>query len=315
VPLPRPRPRADCDHDVVGLGQNSVDHICRVQRYPAAGTKVDATGYHLLPGGQVATATLAAHRQGLRACYVGAVGDDELAATATRVLQQDGVRLALKVVHGGTTQFAMVIVDQSGERTIVEHYDPRVVLHAADLDRHLITSTRVLHLDITDVPAAIQAARWAREVGTLVSLDIDRMLPGARELLGLVDLLVASEHLPVQLGSPDPRLGLHTLRRLCPGFVCITIGERGCVALDDREALWVPAFDVEVVDTTGCGDVFRGSLIHGVLQGWTMPESLRYAAAAAALQAGVLGAQSGVPTAAQIQRFIDGDPPTRGGEE
>jgi len=297
---------------VVGLGQNSVDHICLVESYPAPGTKVDAVGYRLLPGGQVATAVLAAHRQGLRACYVGAVGDDDLGKHACRQLQAEGIDLTLKEVAGAATQFAMIVVDRSGERTIVEHYDPRTVVHADDIDRGLIGSTRALHLDITDVPAAIRAARWAREAGALVSLDIDRMLPGTRELLGLVDLLVASEHLPQQLGSPDPRLGLYTLRGLCPGFVCITLGERGCVALDDGEALWVPAFDVDVVDTTGCGDVFRGSLIHGVLQGWSMPRSLRYAAAAAGLQATALGAQTSVPTAARVGRFLSGDPAVRG---
>lgn len=306
-----PRDAGSCELDVVGLGQNSVDHICLVKSYPPAGTKTDATGYHLLPGGQVATATLAAHRLGLRACYVGAVGDDELADRATEVLRREGVKLRLKQVPGATTQFAMIIVDHTGERTIVEHYDPRTVIHADDLDRALIASARVLHLDITDVPAGVRAARWAREAGTLVSLDIDRMLPGTPELLGLVDLLVASEHLPQELGSPDPRLGLYTLRKLCPGFVCITSGDRGCVALDNGEAIWVPAFDVPVADTTGCGDVFRGTLIHGVLQGWPMPRALTFASAAAALQAGALGAQAGIPTAEQVQAFLDRDPPVR----
>jgi sugar/nucleoside kinase (ribokinase family) len=299
--------------DLVGLGQNSVDHICLVERYPRVGTKVDALGHHLLPGGQVATAVLAARRQGRSAAYVGAVGDDELGEKACSVLHDDGVALSLKVVPGGTTQFAMIVVDRSGERTIVEHYDPEVVVRADELDRELITSARVLHLDITDVPAAIQAARWAGEAGTLVSLDIDRMLPGADELLGLVDLLVASEHLPQELGSPDPRLGLHTLRRHCPGrVVCITSGERGCVALDSEEnAIWVPAFDVPVTDTTGCGDVFRGALIHGVLESWPLQEALRYASAAAALQAGTLGAQGGVPDGAQVRAFLETDPALR----
>jgi sugar/nucleoside kinase (ribokinase family) len=298
--------------DLVGLGQNSVDHICLVERYPRVGTKVDALGHHLLPGGQVATAVLAARRQGRSAAYIGAVGDDGLGERACSVLREEGVELALKVVPGGATQFAMVVVDRSGERTIVEHYDPDVAVRADELDRSLIASARALHLDITDVPAAIQAARWAREAGALVSLDIDRMLPGADELLELVDLLVASEHLPQELGSPDPRLGLHTLRRHCSGVVCITAGERGCVAQGDSgEAIWVPAFDVPVVDTTGCGDVFRGALIHGVLEGWALPEALRYASAAAALQAGTLGAQGGVPDAAQVRAFLEADPALR----
>ena len=270
---------------------------------------MDARGHQLLPGGQVATTVLAARRLGLRAAYVGAVGDDEMADRACSVLRDQGVALRLKVVPGGATQFAVIVVDESGERTIFEHYDPNVVVREEDLDREIITSARVLHLDITDVPAAIQAARWAREAGTLVSLDIDRMLPGADELLGLVDLLVASEHLPQALGSPDPRLGLHTLRARCPGVVCITSGERGCVALDGNEAVWVPAFDVPVVDTTGCGDVFRGALVAGVLDGKDIPDALRFASAAAALQASGLGAQGAVPDATRVAAFLRANPP------
>jgi sulfofructose kinase len=301
--------------DVLGLGQNSVDHVCLVKSYPPAGSKTDAVGYRLMPGGQVATAVLSAHRLGLRACYVGAVGDDDNGAHATEVLRSEGVRVELKVVPGAHTQFAMVIVEEDGERTIVEHYDPRTVITAQDLRRDLIVSARVLHLDITDVAAAIQAARWAREAGTLVSLDIDRLLPRTEELLGLVDLLVASEGLPEALGCPDPHLALFTLRRHCRGLVCITRGERGCVALDGDEAIWMPAFEVPVVDSTGCGDVFRGTLIYGVLQGWATRDALRFASAAAALQAQALGAQSGVPRLAEVQAFIDSDPRLRAGKD
>ena len=309
------RPAEECQYDVVGLGQNSVDHLCLVGEYPALGTKTDAEGYHLLPGGQVATAALAAHRLGLRACYVGATGDDAFGHRACSVLEEDGVATAIKVVAGAQTQFAMIIVDRHGERTIVEHYDPATVVTAGDLDEDLLRSCAVLHLDITDVPAAIQAARWAHDAGALVSLDIDRLLPGAEELLGCVDLLVASEGLPRQLGSPDPRLALFTLRKYCPeGLVCITMGERGCVAVDGQsEALWIPAFDVEVVDSTGCGDVFRGALIHAVLQRWPVERVLRFAAAGAALQAGTLGAQGGVPRLEEVIAFLHRDPPVRDG--
>jgi sugar/nucleoside kinase (ribokinase family) len=305
------RPARSCELDVLGLGQNSVDHVCLVQSYPPAGSKTDALGYHMMPGGQVATAVLAAHRWGLRACYLGAVGDDDLGERACEVLRREGVRLELKVVPGASTQFAMVIVDASGERTIVEHYDPRTVVGVDDLRPELFTRTRALHLDITDVPAAIRAASWAREAGALVSLDIDRMLPGTEELLGLVDLLVASEGLPAVLGCPDPRLALFTLRRFCKGLVCITLGDRGCVALDEAEAIRVPAFRVKVVDTTGCGDVFRGVLLWAVLNDWPLERALRQATAAAALQAGALGAQAGVPAQAEVEEFLRGDPPLR----
>ncbi len=318
-PLPRPRAASQCAVDVLGLGQNSVDHVLRVHRCPSPGAKTDAIGYQLLPGGQVATAMLTAHRLGLRACYLGAIGDDPLGEVALSVLRADGVQLELEEIRGGTTQFAMIVVDDHGERTIVEHYDPRVVVSEEALGRRraLIEDARVLHLDITEGPAALIAARWAHEAGTLVSLDIDRLLPGTLELLPLVDLLVASEDLPFALGCPEgagAEEQLAALRAHCPGFVCVTLGARGCVALDRDHLIEVPAFAVPVVDTTGCGDVFRGALIHGVLREWPWTWTLRFAAAAGALQAGALGAQSGVPRLTDVEAFLESNPHERARE-
>lgn len=314
--VPRPRAASQCAVDVLGLGQNSVDHVLRVHRCPSPGAKTDAIGYQLLPGGQVATAMLTLHRLGQRACYLGAVGDDPLAEVALSVLRADGVQLEVESIRGGTTQFAMIVVDDHGERTIVEHYDPRVVVSAEALGRRraLIEDARVLHLDISEGPAALTAARWARDAGTLVSLDIDRILPGTLELLPLVDLLIASEDLPRSLGCPEGtgvREALETLRAHCPGFVCVTLGERGCAALDRDHLLELPAFAVPVVDTTGCGDVFRGALIHGVLREWPWSWALRFAAAAGALQAGALGAQGGVPRLAEVEAFLESSPRER----
>jgi sugar/nucleoside kinase (ribokinase family) len=315
-PVPRPRAASQCSVDVLGLGQNSVDHILRVHRCPSPGGKTDAIGYQLLPGGQVATAILTAHRLGQRACYLGAVGDDPLGEHALSVLRGDGVQVEIEEVRGGTTQFAMIVVDDRGERTIVEHYDRRVVVSEEALARRqaLCEDARILHLDVTEGPSALIAARWARAAGTIVSLDIDRILPGTLELLPLVDLLVASEDLPRELGCEEgasSEEALRTLRRHCPGLVCITLGDRGCAALDRDHLIEVPAFSVPVLDTTGCGDVFRGALIHGVLREWPWPWALRFASAAGALQAGAIGAQSGVPRLAEVERFLESGPRER----
>ena len=145
--------------DLVGLGQNSVDHHIRLESFPVAGEKVEARSYQLLPGGQVATAMLAGQRLGLSCAYLGAVGDDDLAPLACRRLEREGVEVHLRQVEGGRTQMSTNLVITDGERTLLEHYDPRVFMRAEDLEgrRGLIQSARALHLDITDLPAALRA--------------------------------------------------------------------------------------------------------------------------------------------------------------
>jgi len=87
-------PDARDDFDLVGIGQCSIDHVCRVDGIPAVGGKAAMLGYELLPGGQIATALLAAARLGLRTAYVGSVGSDAIAEFVLAPLAAAGVDLA-----------------------------------------------------------------------------------------------------------------------------------------------------------------------------------------------------------------------------
>lgn len=306
--------------DLVGLGQNSVDHQIRLTRYPQANEKVEAKSYQLLPGGQVATAVLAGQRLGLRCAYLGAVGDDHLAAFACQSLEAAGARVHLHRVAGGRSQMGTVLVTDDGDRTILQHYDPRVVLGANELSglKEVIQGARALHLDITDLDAAVLAASWARQAGVLVSLDIDRLLPGVERLFPLVDLLLAAEGFPELIGRESVQHALEWLRHRCPGVVGITRGEAGCQVWSPHEPApcWYPAFEVETVDTTGCGDVFRGAILASLLgdpPAADLGSAVRFGAAAAALQAMAEGAQPAVPDLAGVQSFLASGPRVREG--
>jgi sugar/nucleoside kinase (ribokinase family) len=295
--------------DLIGLGQNSVNHLWLVEAYPCAGHKTKALDYRLLPGGQIATAVLTAQRLGLRACYQGAVGDDEWGALACEGLRAEGVRLEQKIIRGAHTQLATIIVDQQGERTIVERYDPQTIITPADLQRQLFCSSRAVHLDLSHLPAALQAAQWAQEAGALVFTDIDGMVDGIERLLAHVDYVIASADVPWQIGCKDPADALYRLQSYgAKGLICITLGAQGCVVLDQQQVLRVPAFEVPITDTTGCGDVFRGAFIYGMLQKWPLSSTLRFASAAAAMAAGALGAQTAIPYLAQVEAFLQAHP-------
>lgn len=316
MPLSVPSP--DRPLDLVGLGQNSVDHQIRLKQFPASGEKVEASRYQLLPGGQVATAVLAGQRLGLRCAYLGAVGDDHLASIACNSLEAAGVRVHLHRVSGGRSQMATILVTDDGDRTILQHYDERVILGAQDLVRYkdLIQGARALHLDITDLGAAVRAAAWARQAGVLVSLDIDRMLPGVEQLFPLVDLLLAADGFAGLIGRETVQHALEWLRHRCPGVVGITRGERGCLLWSPEEEApcWYPAFAVDPVDTTGCGDVFRGAVLAALLRDPPVPDlagAVRFGAAAAALQAGAEGAQPAVPDLKSVQSFLASEPRVR----
>lgn len=292
--------------NVVGLGQCSIDRVCRVEVMPRAGQKAPAS-VRELTGGQVMTALLALRRLGFGACFCGAVGDDADGERVAATLRAAGIDTQLAIVPGARTRAATVIVDNAGERTILEHEDPRVRPTVLQLvDAVGLKEAQALHLDLSFPQLALAAARRAKAAGLLVSVDADTLVEGAAEgLFPLVDQLVVSAEVPRLLGAESLTAGLLALRRHCPGLVCITLGERGSVALDAAgEQHEVAAFAVDVKDTTGCGDVFRAALLAATLEGRAVAEALRFASAAAALAATGEGAQGCLPTWSEVEALL-----------
>ena len=93
------------------------------------------------------------------------------------------------------------------------------------------------------------------------------------------------------------------MQKQTPGFLCATLGREGAVALVDGSILQVKGFEINVVDTTGAGDVFHAGFIYGLLQNWEVREILRFANAVAALKCRDLGGRRGIPTLEEAHRL------------
>jgi sulfofructose kinase len=299
------------EFDVVGFGLNAVDHLVTVPRYPSFNTKTRLIEHHQLAGGQVSSAMVGARRLGLRASYLGKVGDDYEGRLLIGSLLSEGVECAgVMVAAGARTQSAVIIIEQfSGERTILWHHDDGTRLTPGELRREQITRARVLHLDGYDTQAAIQAAQWAREAGMAVTIDLDTAYQGIGELLPLVDFLIMSQGLAAELsGVMDERAALQQLHeRFGCYLVAMTQGARGALAFVEGEFVASPAFRPPVCrDTTGAGDAFRAGFIYGLAQGLSVEETMRTANAVAALKCRELGARAGLPAAEELRQFLAG---------
>jgi sugar/nucleoside kinase (ribokinase family) len=277
-----------------------MDTICVVPVFPRANTKTAVREVRVEPGGQVATALTTCVRLGLTARYIGSVGDDAWGKWQMASLQEGNLELHVRIVEGATSQVAIILLEEGiGERTILWRRDPALDFPVAELPRELITSARIVHLDGCDAAAALQAARWAREAGIPVVLDIDEFYgPSTHELLPLVDYVIASSDF-----ADDPRNLAD--RYGCP-VVGITRGAEGAVFLDRGKLMQSSAFKVPVVDTTGAGDVFHGAFIYGLLQKWPLEDVIRFAHAVAAMKCMHFGARRGIPTLQEVQQFLKG---------
>lgn len=298
--------------DLIGVGQCSIDHVCSVEGIPSLGGKAAMLAYEVLPGGQVATAALAATRLGLRAAYVGTLGSDPQAEIAVAALAAAGVDLdGVRRIPGASTRLAVILVDRaSGERTILGYRDPRLRLQPDEVPCARIASARCLLVDAEDPAASLRAARAAREAGVPVVADLDTLSEAALTLLPLIDFPLVSRAFAEQLGMDGRvRSGLRRLVETGARMAVVTLGDRGCLAqAGDREIVG-PGFSIAPRDTTGAGDVFHAGFVAGLLDGVADAELLRFANAAAALSCRALGAQGGLPTRAEVDAFLVHDEP------
>jgi sulfofructose kinase len=294
--------------DVVGLGLNSIDFLSLVPEFPASNSKMEILRFAISGGGQVATAMAALSRWGTKTKYIGKVGSDEFGRLSLESIRQEGVDISSVTTEPDTpNQLGMIIVEAvSGDRTILWKRDDRLMYRAGELRREEICSGKILHLDGHDIRAAIQAVRWAAEEGIPTVIDIDKVESLTPELIEGIDFVIASSRFPgLFTGISDREKALTELQKHTRGFLCATLGPEGAMALVDGEVLYTAGFKVDVVDTTGAGDVFHGGFIYGLLQNWEITEILRFANAVAGLKCRNLGGRHAVPSLDEARRFLN----------
>ncbi len=294
--------------DVVGLGLNATDTVVLVREFPSLGSKERVVGVSRQAGGQVATALVTCQRLGLRARYVGKVGDDEAGRFQLDSLRREGLDLRYtRVARRTPNQLAYIIVDQAtGERTVFWDRHPRLEVSPSELTPEAVCSAKVLHLDGCDVEACMRAARWARASGIPVVADLDTVYKRVEKLFPLIDYLIASANfLPAVTGTDDPFRVLEYMAReyriRAPGM---TLGRDGALVFWQGRFHYSPGFVVETVDTTGAGDVFHGAFVYGLVCGWKMDRILDFSNAMAGLNCTALGARGGIHTRAEAERLI-----------
>jgi len=300
--------------DVVGFGLNAVDHLCVVDQFPERDTKPRVRDFARAAGGQAASAMVLCARLGLRAKYVGKVGGDETGAFSLESIRGEGVDVSdVTVVEGASNQLAMVIVDRStGQRTILWHRPPEIATAPDEITPEKVTAGRVLLVDGHDAPAAARAAQFARESGIPVVMDAESVKEGTRDVVANTDILIASRRFPERFtGYDNLDDAFEMIRSVGPRVVCVTLGSLGAVLMS--ELGWVyssRAYDVDVVDTTGAGDVFHGAFIYGLIRGWAISHILDFSNAAAGLNCTELGARGGARTVEEIEALMRLQPRT-----
>jgi sugar/nucleoside kinase (ribokinase family) len=302
--------REDTEFDAVGFGTNAVDYLMSVPEYPRFDSKIELTEYSQFAGGEVASTMAGLQRLGMRTAYAGRFGDDQAGNFGLKTLVDEGVNTDFsEQIPGANTQIAFIIIDErNGERTIIWKRDPLLSFSVEEASDAIAVSGSILHFTPHDTAACIKLATLARAAGTLVSIDVDRILDGVGELLPLVDILICSADFTKNFtGISDPRSATRDLyKRFGSSVIGTTLGQAGSLVFCNNEFIETNGFAVPggCKDTTGAGDAFRTGMLFGVLSGWSVETSCRSANAVAALKCRSVGARTALPTDAELREFL-----------
>jgi ribokinase len=301
--------------NILVVGSLNMDLVVQVAHLPAPGETILGRDFHTIPGGKGANQAVAAARLGAQVAIVGRVGQDAFGKQLMENLRQEGVETTLvSVDESAPSGIATITLDEQGQNSIVVASGANLHLSAEEVRRagQNLTDCRVMVSQL-EIPleCVIEAAKQAmlRKVPFILNPAPAQVLPA--ELLAMVDVLVPNESeaalltgLPV-FSLKDAEAAGRTLHKLGASAVIITMGANG--ALLSRagwEALHLPAYQVNVVDTTAAGDAFVAGLAVGLVEGLPLEEAACWGNAAGAIAVTRLGAQPAMPTREEIQALL-----------
>jgi sulfofructose kinase len=289
--------------DVLCVGHACYDLIFAVDHHPTADEKARAQAFLSCGGGTAANAAMTAALLGARTAFVGYLGSDIYGDQHMAELQAAGVDTSLVVRGDAATPISAIFVKPDGARSIVNYKGDTNGLTATDVEVRSVRP-KVLLFDGHQPALALSLADWAQDLRMTTVLDADTVNEGNVELLRRCTVVAASERFAHDFtGAATPQQGMAALAKVA-GAVMVTLGERGLIWQRGAETGALPAFSVEVVDTTGAGDAFHGALAAGLAAGLDWLPLLRYASAAGALCCTKHGARIGIPTAEEVAALL-----------
>jgi sulfofructose kinase len=297
---------------IICIGNTTLDRVWPVWEFPSAGGKYRASDYLEFGGGMAANASVAAARLGANAAYWGRAGDD----VAGHVMKDQMAGFGVDVTHfrlfpGARSSISAVLVANDGERAIINFRGADLPDNAAWLPLDLIRNAHAVLADIRWLDGACAAYSAARSLKIPTVLDGEIANQSAFEtVLPFADHAIFSESglrsfmgVPVLHNTKYPQ-ALEKARTFGCQVAAVTQGEHGILWLDDDGLHEQASFAVDVVDTTGAGDVFHGAYTFALGERQSVANAMQFASAVAALKCTRQGGRAGIPTRAEVNAFM-----------
>ncbi|WMW81629.1 ribokinase [Undibacterium cyanobacteriorum] len=290
---------------IVVVGSVNMDLLFKTPRMPAPGETLMGQSFHQIHGGKGANQAVAAARLGGEVSLIACVGQDDFGRSSVAALQADGIDTQLvRQVSNCATGVAGILLDDSGENSIVLAAGANAEVQSTDIDagKTIMSGAQFLVCQLeTPMASVAYAIQQAKTLGLQVILNPAPMQDIATDLLNQVDFLVLNETETQQMtgmsveNAESAVAAAQVLRQRGVGTVIVTLGAAGVVVVTAEGSMTMPAYKVEVLDTTAAGDTFVGALAVALGEGEGLQKACDFAQRAAAIAVTQLGAQTSIP--------------------
>ena len=299
------------DYDILGIGVSTLDLLTIVKEFPSQENVQQAVNAKFQGGGPVATALVAAAKLGAKVAMIDSLGDDLIGQSILKEFHQYGVSTKyIQITGGKTSSIASVWIGESdGKRSIAYHPGNAPELTDNCLDAEIIKKAKVIHLNGRHLPYCLSVCRLAKEHKIKISFDGGggRYRSELDPLIPYIDIcIVARDFAEKYANTTKIQDAAQSFLAQGAELVVITDGENGSYIFSwQEEPFHQPAFKFNnIVDTTGCGDVYHGVFLFSLISGLTLRESAQRATAAAAINTQQIGGRGLLSTMPEIIDFI-----------
>lgn len=304
--------------EVVCLGILVADVVGKpVEQLPERGKLSLVDRMELHTGGNAANSGIGLAKIGIDTAVIGKVGDDGFGDFMAGRLERNGINTRGVVRDKEVaTSATMVMVHSDGERSFIHYLGANAALMEEDIDFSVITGARVLDVTGTfllpgiDGPPTANILRKAREMGVTTALDTcwdsrGQWMTLLRPCLPYLDYALPSlNEAQMITGRQTPREVAEVLLDNGVGTVGLKLGEDGCYIRSADVEMTVPGYLVECQDALGAGDSWVAGFLTGLVKGWNLEETAKFANAVGACCVTALGATTGVRSLAETQEFM-----------
>lgn len=305
--------------DITCLGILVADLVGKpVDKYPDRGKLVLIDQLELHSGGCAANTGVALAKIGIDTAIIGKVGCDGLGDFMVNALERNGVSADGIVRDTKTgTSGTMVVVHSDGERDFIHYLGANATLVEDDINWDLIKGSKILHIagsflmPAFDGQPTANVLKKAQEMGIITSLDTcwdskGQWMKVLEPCLQYMDYAVPSiEEARMVTGKHDPADVAKVFMDHGVKVVGLKMGEKGSYIRTADVEITVPRFTVDAIDALGAGDSFAAGFLTGVLKGWDLEKTGRFANAVGACCVKALGATTGIKTLDETQTLMD----------